>query len=74
MRPSPLAQVVMLALLIAVVVGAKWLTHFAVVEWIPESAIGYVAVGLLAFCFGWLAGNRSALRRVNAPANHRRQD
>lgn len=62
----------MVLALIAIVGGVKWLTHIAVTEWIPDSLIGYVAVGLLAFGAGLIVGERSALKSVNTPTNGRR--
>lgn len=53
-----------IVLFILVMSGVAWLARMAAYDWIPESVIGYVAVGMVAGAVGWLAGERSARRHV----------
>ena len=51
--PWKLLAIVLFGLAIA---AAWWVAHKAAFEWIPESAVGYVAVAFMAFCAGGLFG------------------
>ncbi len=64
-------KLVAVALFIVSVAATIWLTRKLVYEWLPEVAVGYIGVAIVCLSAGWLWGNRSAIKRIEA---ERRRD